>query len=740
MINLNDEIKRAKWTMADAELASAVIERTVSVKGCKRAAIAVSALGFLKLYVNGRRVGDAYVDTLHSIYHSIDFDKMEYPIRDNFTFRAYYSVFDLEDYLTDGENTIEFHLANGFYRQTERIAEGDWRYGDCLGVKYALFLRDIDGEQVIYSDCTELARCSAIRYSELFIGEVYDARVAASGKYRYYPTHEKQLPDTILTRCDAPLDYKVGEIEPVLIRESRGRRLYDAGVNISGIVRIRAFAKDGESVIIRFAEELRDGELNFDTTGSQYICRSGRPQIMEDVFIGDGKEHFYEPSFVWHAFRYFEIEGDAVADSVVVIHSHTDVTSRFTSSSDELNWLYNAFIRTQLNNMHLGFPSDCPHRERLGYTGDGSICSLAAMTLIDSRSFYRKWIRDIFDSQDKSGGHVAHTAPFAGGGGGPVGWGGAAITVPYNYYKTYGDKSILCEYYDRMKRYVDYILSRSDGGLVTREEDGGWVLGDWCTLDECVIPEPLVNTALFAKCLEYMSEISTALNRGDDCEKIGVIRDEILHAIAEKYFDTNTGSFADGVQGADAFAIYASLKDGRTVSRLVEKYDRLGCFDTGFIGTYLLVGLLFDIGAKDVAYKLLTSHEPGSFGYMMDKGATTVWERWLGEGSHDHPMFGAPAIYLFSRILGINQKDYTCGYESVLIRPRIPDSLTWASGSIMTPKGEINVAFERTDGGIDFAVTIPDGICADFEYEGRKEMLTSGLNCVSVKGEYNECN
>ena len=732
MINIYDEINRAKWTMADGDLASPVIERTFSVRKCAEAEIAVAALGFLKLYVNSHRVGGAYVDTLHSIYHGLDFEKMEYPIRDSFTYRAYYSVFDLTDYLTDGENTVEIHLANGFYRQTERIAEGDWRYGNCLGTRYAIRLRDIDGERVIHSDCTEAARDSSVRYSELFIGEVYDARVAAAGRYKYYPTFEKQLPDTILTLADAPLDCKMLEIKPILIREMGGRRIYDTGINVSGIVRIRAFAKDGERVTIRFAETLKNGELDFETTGSGCVCRSGRQQIMEDVFIGDGKEHIYEPSFVWHAFRYFEIEGEAVADAVVVIHSSLNVTSRFTSSSRELNWLYDSFIRTQLNNMHLGFPSDCPHRERLGYTGDGSVCSLAGMTLIDSQSFYRKWIRDIFDSQDRVGGHVAHTAPFAGGGGGPVGWGGAAITVPYNYYKTFGDKDLLCEYYDGMKRYVDYILSRSEGGLVMREEDGGWVLGDWCTLDKCVIPAPLVNTALFAKCLEYMSEISMALDRRDDAEGFSRIRAEISHALRGKYLDEATGSFADGVQGADAYAVYASLADEKTKQRLVEKYGSLGHFDTGFIGTYVLAGALLDMGEEDVAFDLLTSHDPGGFGYMMDRGATTLWEYWRGEGSHDHPMFGASALYLFSHILGITQKDGTYGYEQVLIRPIIPDSLDNASGSIMTPKGEIGVAFKRTDGGMDFTVTLPDGLSADFEYENKKEKLTGGINRVNV--------
>ena len=156
---------------------------------------------------------------------------------------------------------------------------------------------------------------------------------------------------------------------------------------------------------------------------------------MEDVFVGDGATHTFAPQFVWHAFRYLEVTGPGVQSvSVAVVHADTPVTAAFECSSPELNWLFDAYVRTQLDNMHGGVPSDCPHRERLGYTGDGQVCAPAAMLMLDSRAFYRKWIRDIFDSQDKTTGHVNHTAPFAGGGGGPGGWGCAAVTVPYHFY------------------------------------------------------------------------------------------------------------------------------------------------------------------------------------------------------------------------------------------------------------------------------------------------------------------
>ena len=728
-----DELMKAEWTMAPSCLAAPVFTRKFFARTGEKAEIAITAFGFFKLYVNGKKIGAEYILPLHSIYHDIGFSEMEYPIKDTFTFRAYCSVFDISQLLVDGDNLLEIHLANGFYRQTERIAEGDWKYGDELGVRYAIAISDSGKSRSIVSDCTEVVRNSAITYSELFIGEVYDSRIERDRKYQYYPTFHKEFPDTLITLSDAPSDEVISEIVPDLVCKSGNKCIYDAGANVSGTVRIKAWPKEGECVVLRFAEVFKDDALDFDSTGSQCVCRSGRQQIMEDVFIGDGNEHIYQPSFVWHAFRYFEIVGDAEAVCVSVIHAPCEITSDFTSSSPELNWLYNAFIRTQLNNMHLGFPSDCPHRERLGYTGDGQICSLASMMLVDSKDFYRKWIRDIFDSQDQVGGHINHTAPFGGGGGGPLGWGGAAITVPYNYYKTFGDITPIKENYTNIKGYVGYILSGMDGGLVVREEKGGWVLGDWCTLDECKIPEPLVNTALFAKYLDYVIEIADALGKTDDIHKFSEIKKKMIRALREKYFDDVDGSFFNGIQGSDCYGIYAGASDKRTEELLIEKYSTQDYFDTGFIGTYILVELLLELGAEDVAYKLLTSHKPGSFGYMMDCKATTVWEHWLGIGSHDHPMFGASAAHLFRGFLGITQAKKSHGYECIEIRPHIPRALRSASGSILTPKGRISVAFEQMNGAISFVVELPDGENAEFTFKEEKRLLNQNKNNFTIK-------
>ena len=723
--NLDLAIQKAAWILCPQEIDAPIIRRSFSISTEASAVVALSALGFYKLYVNGQTVGDELFRPSNSLFHARDPKSWIYPIRDSFTYRAYYSTIDITPWLCKGENVIEIALGNGWYRQTARIAEGNMAFGDRLGAIYAIVLSHNGEEKVICSDGTELCSASATVYNQLFIGEVYDTRWENKAFRDWLPVEITDLPDTLLTPEDAPADRVIRRVTPVLLSDDGKRKIYDVGENISGLVSARVHGEAGDEVHVRFAENIQSGELSFDTTGSGHRGSDGRPQIMEDVCICNGNAHVFTPQFVWHAFRYFEITGPGEALDVSVIHSDTPVTSSFQSSSPELNWLYDAFLRTQLNNMHGGVPSDCPHRERLGYTGDGQVCARAAMTMLDSRAFYRKWMRDIFDSQDEITGHINHTAPFAGGGGGPGGWGCAAIIVPYQYYKVYGDTAPLREYYDRMKKWIDYLLDHSEGGLVVREEEGGWCLGDWCTLEKTQIPIPYVNTCYLIKSLRYLEEMAAAIGKAEDISSLARARQSAEDAVVATYYDAATGSFADGIQGADAFALWAGLGDERTMSNLVEKYKALGHFDTGLLCTEILCGLLLENGAEDVAYTLLTSHDLGSFAYMMDHGATTVWERWDGFASHDHPMFGASAGHLIFSLLGSGQKESSAGYKELVIAPKTPTGLDFAKGSVTLPIGEVYVEWQRIGLNTCFTIRLPENQKCDFIYRDR---------CISLFG------
>lgn len=333
--------------------------------------------------------------------------------------------------------------------------------------------------------------------------------------------------------------------------------------------------------------------------------------------------------------------------------------------------------------MHGSLPSDCPHRERLGYTGDGQITCPAAMLLLDSREFYLKWIQDILDCQDPDTGHIQHTAPFMGGGGGPGGWGSAVVIVPYRFWKILGDNTILRRTYPAMKKWIGYLINHSEDSLVVREENGGWCLGDWCTLDKCRLPEPLVNSFYLVITLRMMREIANEIGEYFNYDRL---ESDTLDSIKRHYF---TGEY-DISQGR---LVYGAALGLVSADECAEYYEKLGHFDTGFLATDILCELLFKSGHADVFGKLIENDSLGSYLYMKRNNSTTVWEDWHGRSSHCHPMFGAPVRQLFEGILGIRQ--ISPGFERYSVDPQLPDSMNYAKGYITTPRGRLTVEVRR---------------------------------------------
>lgn len=712
----------SKWIGCSKECQSPVIIRRFNIKNIKNATLKITGLGYFEARVNGKNVCEDRLIPVVSDYEKRSTDKFLYPIYDEFTYRIYYYTYDITGLLNDGDNILEIQLGNGWYRQTERTAEGPVSFGDRLKAIYSLTIADDCGSRELCSDGSENWKESEITYNNLFIGEIWDCT-----KFCVDEKSVEVVEDTnsnFSEQAGTP-DRIIRTINPKLIKETGNKKIYDAGENVSGVVRIHTKASKGEKIVLRFAENLNDDlSLNFYSTGSAYVCTSGKNQIMTDSFITDGTKRTFEPKFVWHSFRYFEVDGSIDAAEVVVIHSNVNVTAEFNSSSEGLNFLFDAFLRTQLNNMHGSIPSDCPHRERLGYTGDGQACAKAAMMMTDSREFYRKWIIDILDCQDKKSGHVQHTAPFMGGGGGPGGWGSAIVTVPYAYYRQTDDVSTLKQCYMPMKRWINYLCNHMDNGLITREEENGWCLGDWCTLEPTIIPEPFVNSCYFIKCLRLMSEIAEKIDCTDDIPGYNHLISETAEALKKTYYNKSNGHFCDSVQGADAYAIWCGIGNDAVVKEIADYYDNLGHFDTGFLGTDILLEILFSYGYADTAFKLLDSEELGSFLYMKRGGATTLWETWHGKDSHDHPMFGACSRHLYDNILGISQSEGSCGYKNIVISPKTPQKLEFAEGSINTDYGKIYVKWKRENDNIIFNVSVPDAINAKFEYNEISEIIT----------------
>lgn len=735
-------MKKEHWICGGAGCEAPLFRRSFWMDKTERfqsARLEICGLGYFLFYINGKRISDQELMPAMTDYASVLGCETTYPVwEERSAHRCRYLSFDLLPYLKTGENVLAVRLGNGWYHQTERIAEGKFIFG-LPKLWFELTLTDADGRQEsIESDRQTLWHPGGLLKNNLFLGEVRDLRKEPEG-WQYpgadlpgwKPAQPVHAPETLLEEQTCPPDRVIRKLYPILIGEYDGRKIYDCRENIAGRVVLSCLGKKGECITVRHAEELAaDGTLDFESAG-------GSDQLQQDHYICDGRIQTLHPLFCWHGFRYFETEGPCEVLCAEVIHTDVAVTSSFSCSDPVLNWLYETYIRTQLDNYHGCIPSDCPHRERLGYTGDGQLTAETAMLLLDAKELYRKWYQDILDSQGAETGHIPHTAPFLGGGGGPGGWGCAVYQVPLAWAKIYGDDSLLVQGYDAILRWFDYMDAHSEKGLVVREEEGGWCLGDWCfpaSEEKEQLPEAFINTFYYLHGLQEMMQISKKMNnklpiRFAEREK------NVKNAFLDAYFDPKTGDFCEGRAAGNAYGLALGLGDERTKKHLVEKYEALGRFDTGIFGTSMLLEQLFSIGAGDLAVRLLTNDsEAASFAHMKRNGATTLWERWDGRESHNHPMFGACVRLLFTQILGIRmtpsaqppvvnptQPDVTAPQAQALKPlngelqpPAVPASaqhfsyeirlssqrqLTWAKGSIQTPDGILSVSWELLENG-----------------------------------------
>lgn len=690
---MSNTLKNCCWIGAAKEIVSPIILRRFNVSDIKSATLIITGVGYFEAKINDNAVTDYMYLPVVTDYEPRDLTLCAHKgTSGTTTNRIYYYDFDITNLLKEGKNILSIQLGNGFYRQEERTAEGKMYFGDTLKCIYKIVLETENGTVELCSDGSETYTDSPIRFCNLYLGEIidYSVKLQEEKAVNILPS-----PDTILSEATGAPDKVIRTISPKKIADVDGKQIFDAGENITGVVSIKS-SYNG-TITLRFAENVNeDMSLNFSSTISSYgATRTGEMQIMKNAFITDGTPRTLKSKFVWYAFRYFEIEGDFDELLVEVIHADTPVTSAFTSNHEGMNFLYDAFLRTQLDNMHGSIPSDCPHRERLGYTGDGQICAPTVMMMLDCKEFYKKWIQDILDCQDLDG-HIRHTAPFMGGGGGPGGWGSAIVIVPYAYYKQYGDTDIIEQCYDSMKLWISYLLSHQENGLVTSEDPGGWCLGDWASLEKMEIPEPYVNSCYFVKNLLLLEEMAALIGKSNDIPYYQSLRKLSEKAIVDTYYDAESGHFAGGGQGADAFAIWCGIAGAETAKMLAEKYTELQYFDTGFICTDILCEVLCSYGYTDVFMSLLESEKLGSFLYMKRHGTTTIWEYFMGKCSNNHPMFGACARQLFQSVLGIRQREGTAGYTDVIINPVKTKRALQVSGSITTPNGVISVSLDTT--------------------------------------------
>ena len=706
-----------------------VIRGRFTISEIKKVTINVLGLGFFKCYINGICINPDTFLPLSSDYEP-SCDPCDEVLSGH---RIYVPSFDITQYVTQGENVIAIHFGGGWYTHRERV----------FGLPKAIYCiaEQLDNGQTLHHVSDKSCKAGeGFVYGYDFVKyENHDYSIYADCLSKDFDDScwENALtteePDTEYCVTDCPTDKLIGKLPLTVVKKTENGIVYDCGQNTTGYPVLEIEADAGETVSVYFSEELlSDGTIDRQHAHGQVF-----------TVVSDGNKRLVQPEFTWYGFRCFEVVGNAVPTCVKVVHANIPVTSTFECDNETLNWIFKTFTHTMLCNMHTGHPSDCPHLERRGYTGDGQLTCHAVLSTLDAKPFYEKWLQDIADSQDVLSGHVQYTAPYICSGGGPGGWGCAIVEVPYQLYKHYGDPQILTKYYGNMRRYIDYLEAHSEFGLVTSDKAGEWCLGDWCGPiilypdkdisyydQQILLPAPMVNTYFMVKALNQMCEIAAIIGKTGDILEYKEKAEQRKRAIQAAYFNTFDGNFIMNAQGANAFAVDIGLGNEKTYPNMVNYYKMLGHYDTGIFATDVLTRILFEHGDDDLAVDLLTNNGEQGFAHWKQNEATTLHEYWDSNRSrsHSHPMFGAPVAYLFEYILGIRQQPQSAGYRSIQIEPRSLHRFNRLSGSMHTPNGTVAVSYIRKSNGIQCKIVIPKNTEAIFRYSDQEFKLTDGEN------------
>jgi alpha-L-rhamnosidase len=425
----------------------------------------------------------------------------------------------------------------------------------------------------------------------------------------------------------------------------------------------------------------------------------------------------WEPRFTYHGFRYVEVTGfpgTPKLDSIRgrVVHSAVDPIGSFAASKDILNGLQRIITWGQKTNLH-SIPTDCDQRdERMGWMGDAQGTAEEAIMNFDMAAFYTNFVRDIRDVQDEKG-RLSDTVPHVWGGeNADPAWATAYPLICWYMYRYYGDTRVLEEHYDALKKYVDFLRSKAENGLVKFSS-----YGDWVAIEKC--PGSIVSSFYYLYDVRILADAARVIGKTTDAALYDKLAAEIRTAFNKEYYDPKTGDYADGTQTANTLPLFLGIpteREGSAGGRLFDDivYKHNSHLTTGIIGTKYIMELLTRNGNSDLAYDIACKTDYPSWGYMIMNGATTLWELWQKrEGpsmnSHNHPMFGSVGAWLYKALAGINLAPETTGFEKILIAPQMVRDLTHASGSTMTVRGEVACSWSRTETSIRVEVNIPAG-------------------------------
>ncbi|HNT34063.1 MAG TPA: glycoside hydrolase family 78 protein, partial [bacterium] len=745
---LHDEAWQGEWiampsySNGDAPL----LRKTVTLeKRPRKALIFVSGLGYYELYVNGKKVGDRVLD----------------PGFTDYTKRVFYVAWDVTDLLQKGSNAIGVMLGGGWFHvatpELFGFEKAPWTAPPKLRLEMDMAFPD-GTNRVLGSDTTWKCSTGALEFNCIRAGETWDARLDKPdwnlpefGDTDWEHAEITEPPQGKMIAQTHPPIRAVETIQPVSVSEPKpGIYVFDLGVNIAGWVSFKTSGTEGQKITLQFNEKLSpDGTVDMrHTSGHTY----GRFQTGEFILKGEGVET-WEPRFTYHGFQYIQVSGllekpslDALTGKCV--HTDPEPAGAFACSDPRINKIQEVLRRTQLNNLH-GIPTDCPQREKMGWLHDGCVTVEEAIFNWNMANFYTKWYRDLIDAQEANG-HIPSIVPTCGWGqsganGEPHAfsdpwWGGAIVLVPWRLYLYYGDRNILAEAYPAMKNYLRFLESAAQDDIIH------WHLGDW--LEQGAgggsrrTPVALSSTSAWFLMAKIAGDVARILDRAEEAEQYDTTADRIKEAFNARFLSRETGHYAEESQMAQSVPLLydmvpEELKEAVT-ERLIENIVevRKGHVSTGIVGTWPLFECLTKIGRSDLAFEMLVKEDYPGWLWMINNGATTLWEAWDDVSSRNHPAFGCVGAWFYQVLAGIRPDPDRPGFRHIVIQPEPVGDLSWVKARYESAQGLIVSEWEKSDGRFTLSLSLPANTSAivSLPASSNSTVLESGKPASNASG------
>ena len=733
---------KTKWADVDTLSAKSIILRKGFDTGRKQitdAVVYVCGLGHYRLNINGATVGDAEFAPVWSEY-----DKT-----------VYYNVFDVTDLITAGGNAVSVLLGNGMFnvQRMGRYSKLQTSFGPPqmllrLEINYA------DGtRQVIKSGDDWKYSLSPITFNSIYGGESYDARLEQQGcckagfddsgwrkavvtegpKGRLTP--QTVQPVRIMERYGIKSWKPIPADSLASASKSTKREIHpsafvaDMGQNLAGFPEITVSGKRGQKVTLIVAEKLtRQGACDQRQTGRQHYY--------EYTLKGDGTDETWHPHFSYYGFRYIQVEGAVLEgqpnpDGLPVlkrlnscfIYNSAEEVSSFECSNPLFTDTHRLIERAERSNMQ-GVLTDCPHREKLGWLEQDHLCGPSLLYNYDMTRYAPKVIRDITDTQ-KADGMVPTTAPqyisFGNLFDDSPEWGSTLVILPFMYYDQYGDSTLITDNYEPMRRYVDYLTTRADNGIVSHGLGDWYDYGPWRAGFSKNTPVPLVATAHYIFDLQLLVRAARMTGRTADAGKYSAMLDKTVESFNREFFKPDSCTYGTGSQTSNALPLYLGLTGGNkqgVLASLVNDIKEHGTrLTTGDVGNRYLFQTLAQNGLNELLYTMLNHYETPGYGFQLRHGATTLTEQWdPNQGSSlNHFMMGQIDEWLFKTLAGIQNQPGTHGLRHLLIQPTLVGDLQYVKASTHSLYGKISVDCTRTSltveipVGSDATVVLPNG-------------------------------